>query len=165
MLESKLRWITLGGQYDWTNKHYPDESPPAFPPDIAGTLRRFFPTVDPQAAIVNFYNPGDTLSIHRDVSESCDRALVSISIGCDGIFLAGNGDGSEVAAIRLRSGDVILMSGDSRYAWHGVPKILANTCPAWLQNWPDGAHGSSYQQWRGWMGRKRINLNVRQMKE
>ena len=33
-LTKKLRWITLGGQYDWTNKVYPDGPPPAFPTDI-----------------------------------------------------------------------------------------------------------------------------------
>ncbi|KIW71756.1 alkylated DNA repair protein AlkB [Phialophora macrospora] len=164
MLESKLRWVTLGGQYDWTNKVYPDATPPPFPPDIAAFLRHLFPRVDAQAAIVNFYSPGDTLSVHRDVSEGCDRGLISISFGCDGIFLVGNEDGSNVA-LRLRSGDAILMSGASRYAWHGVPKILAGTCPDWLQEWPDVPRQGPHRQWRGWMNNKRINLNVRQMTE
>jgi alkylated DNA repair protein alkB family protein 1 len=64
-----------------------------------------------------------------------------------------------VATLRLRSGDAVLMSGESRYAWHSVPKILEGTCPTWMQQWP----GSEWQQWDGWMERKRINLNVRQM--
>lgn len=165
MLGSKLRWTTLGGQYDWTNKVYPDEVPPAFPPDIAALLKELFPDVDAQAAIVNFYSPGDTLSVHRDVSEECQRDLISISIGCDAIFLIGNEDGSKMATVRLRSGDAVVMSGDSRFAWHAVPKILSDTCPAWLQDWPNIPHGSRYQAWHGWMRNKRINLNVRQMKE
>ncbi|OAP56578.1 alkylated DNA repair protein AlkB [Fonsecaea erecta] len=163
MLESKLRWMTLGGQYDWTNKIYPDGEPPPFPNDIAGLLKKLFPTVDPQAAIVNFYSPGDTLSVHRDVSEASDNSLISISLGCDGIFLVGGEDEADVVAILLRSGDAILMSGKSRHAWHGVPKILPDTCPPWLQNWPDRGHVELYQHWRGWMSKKRINLNVRQM--
>jgi hypothetical protein len=65
----------------------------------------------------------------------------------------------------LRSGDAILMSGASRYVWHGVPKILAGTCPDWLREWPDVPRQVPYRQWRGWMNNKRINLNVRQMKE
>ena len=165
MLESKLRWITLGAQYDWTKKAYPDEAPPAFPPDIAALLKLLFPTMDAQTAIVNFYGPGDTLSVHRDVSEECDRPLVSISIGCDGIFLIGNEDGSTVVPVRLRSGDAILMSSASRYAWHGVPKVLADTCPPWLQDWPDIPSDGQYQQWREWIRNKRINFNVRQMTE
>lgn len=165
-LEKKLRWFTIGGQYDWTAKAYPQERPPCFPSDIAGVLRSLFPYVEPQAAILNFYSPGDTLSVHRDVSEECARGLISLSFGCDAIFVVGNEDGSTTATIRLRSGDALLMSQPSRFAWHGIPKVLAGTCPQWLEEWPlVGDKGSTYEQWRGWMAGKRINLNVRQMSE
>jgi alkylated DNA repair protein alkB family protein 1 len=162
-LTKKLRWITLGGQYDWTNKVYPDGPPPAFPPDIKDLVESLFP-MKAEAAIVNLYSPGDTLSLHRDVSEECDQPLASISLGCDGIFVIGldgaePGEAARVATLRLRSGDAVLMSGESRYAWHSVPKILEGTCPTWMQHWP----GSEWQQWDRWMERKRINLNVRQM--
>ncbi|KEF61975.1 uncharacterized protein A1O9_03547 [Exophiala aquamarina CBS 119918] len=163
MLESKLRWVTLGGQYDWTKKVYPSEVPPAFPSDIADFIKGLFPDVNPQAAIVNFYSPGDTLSVHRDVSEDCANSLISVSIGCDALFIAGNQDGSRTSTMRLKSGDVLLMSGESRYAWHAVPKIIPGTCPHWLEDWPGGSDTSEYQVWRGWMSNKRINLNVRQM--
>jgi alkylated DNA repair dioxygenase AlkB len=126
-------------------------------------LKRFFPRVEAQAAIVNFYSPGDTLSVHRDVSEECDRDLISVSIGCQGIFLVGNDDGSCVSALCLKSGDAVLMSGKARYAWHGVPKILHDTCPSWLQAWPDIPANGRFRQYDGWMKKKRINLNVRQM--
>ncbi|RFU29945.1 hypothetical protein B7463_g6399, partial [Scytalidium lignicola] len=75
VLEKKLRWVTLGGQYDWTNKVYPNETPPAFPNDIAQMISGLFPEMEAQAAIVNLYSPGDTLSLHRDVSEEVDRGL------------------------------------------------------------------------------------------
>lgn len=163
MLQSKLRWVTLGGQYDWTSKVYPSETPPAFPADIAALMNGLFSDVNPEAAIVNFYSPGDTLSVHRDVSEDCANSLISVSIGCDALFIAGNYDGSRTCTIRLKSGDVLLMSGESRYAWHAVPKILPDTCPSWLKDWPGNSPASHYQNWRGWMGSKRINLNVRQM--
>ncbi|KAL3421610.1 amidase [Phlyctema vagabunda] len=83
ILEKKLRWVTLGGQYDWTNKVYPEEQPPSFPSDIALLTGQLFPDMRAEAAIVNLYSPGDTLSLHRDVSEEVDRGLVSISLGCD----------------------------------------------------------------------------------
>jgi alkylated DNA repair protein alkB homolog 1 len=163
-LEKKLRWMTLGGQYDWTAKRYPAEIPPPFPADIKQLLKALFPDMEAQAAIINFYTPGDTLSIHRDVSEYCDKGLVSISIGCDGLFIVGNQDGSETATIRLRSGDALYMTGSSRYAWHGVPKILSDTCPDWLAQWPTGdISRKACSDWQGWMQNKRINLNVRQM--
>ena len=165
MLDKKLRWLTLGGQYDWTKRKYPSGEPPAFPRDIRTMLHRLFPSIDPQAAIVNFYSPGDTLSVHRDVSEECDRGLISISLGCIAIFVVGSQDGSQTAAIRLRSGDALLMTGPSRFAWHGVPKVLPNTCPEELQDWPATGQQSAYEQWRGWMTNKRVNFNVRQMVE
>jgi alkylated DNA repair protein alkB homolog 1 len=163
VLQKSLRWITLGGQYDWTNKVYPDESPPAFPPDIGELLNGLFPAMKPQAAIVNLYSPGDTLSLHRDVSEKSDRGLVSISLGCDCLFVIGNQHPSDGIVIRLRSGDGIFMAEDARFAWHGVPKILPNTCPSALKLWPAGS--GQFKDWRGWMGNKRINLNVRQMND
>ena len=164
--------MTLGGQYDWTNKLYPSGQPPPFPPDIKQLIEHIFP-MKAEAAIVNVYSPGDTLSLHRDVSEECDQPLLSISLGCDGIFVvglegAGEDGGQRVATIRLRSGDAVLMNGQSRYAWNGVPKVLEETCPEWMQDWPfdKGANGEAskcFEHWKGWMKGKRINLNVRQM--
>ena len=172
-LDKKLRWMTLGGQYDWTNKVYPSGSPPPFPADIKRLVEDIFP-MKAEAAIVNLYSPGDTLSLHRDVSEECDQPLVSISVGCEGIFVVGldgsaNNGEPRVATVRLRSGDAVLMSGESRYAWHGVPKVLEGTCPDWLQDWPflltneDIDCSNRFEHWQGWMKGKRINLNVRQM--
>ena len=116
--------------------------------------------------------------MHRDVAEHCDRGLISISMGCEAIFVVGvedpeggKGDnkeqtiGSKIAAIRLRSGDAIYMSGASRFAWHGVPHIIPQTCPDWLQDWPAESDGGEYAPWKGWMAGKRINLNVRQIFE
>lgn len=167
-LKKKLRWMTLGGQYDWTNKVYPDEAPPPFPTDISALIRSLFLDMEPQAAIVNVYSPGDTLSMHRDVSEEVEEGLVSISMGCEALFVIGVEDthGSEGSTpdvryevLRLRSGDAVYMTGESRLAWHGVPIIMPGTCPDYLADWP----GDDYPEWKGWMKGKRINLNVRQM--
>jgi DNA alkylation damage repair protein AlkB len=163
VLERKLRWMTLGGQYNWTDKKYPSGPPPSFPEDIATLLRKMFPDTDAQAAIVNVYSPGDTLSVHRDVSEECDTGLISISFGCDGLFIVGHDSSDGCEIVRLRSGDAVYMTGRSRFAWHGVPKIISSTCPSWLEDWPAVA-SDTLLQWKGWMSGKRVNLNVRQMK-
>jgi alkylated DNA repair dioxygenase AlkB len=167
MLTKKLRWVTLGGQYDWTAKEYPSGPPPAFPADIANLLQAAFPQTKAEAAILNVYSPGDTLSPHRDVSEECDVGLISISFGCDGLFLISHDDGSDCEIIRLRSGDAVYMDGTSRFAWHAVPKIVPGTCPDWLADWPcctsETPDKTAFGKWRGWMAGKRVNLNVRQM--
>ena len=177
-LRKKLRWLTLGNQYDWTQKVYPAVVPPAFPKDIGGLIHGIFPDMRPEAAIVNVYSPGDTLSLHRDVSEECSQGIVSVSLGCDGIFIVGIDAATNAEphrlAIRLRSGDTVYMSGPSRYAWHAVPQIIPDTCPDWLKTWPAplempasegpaSVQSTNYEAWRGWMATKRINLNVRQM--
>lgn len=193
-LQKKLRWMTLGGQYDWTKKVYPEmassgtpadgndedeqrrdrpEDVPPFPEDLKRLIQALFPDITPEAAISNFYSPGDRLSPHRDISEKSSKGLVSISIGCDALFLCGlqrlptsdtsvnaEDDGRDnVLLVRVKSGDVLVMNGESRWAWHAVPKVIPGTCPEWLRAWP----GSSAGEWEGWMGGKRVNLNVRQM--
>jgi len=183
VFNKKLRWMTLGGQYDWTQKVYPSTQPPPFPADVAELVQGLFPAMRAQAAIFNLYSPGDTLSLHRDVSEECDRPLVSISLGCDGIFVVGldaveescdatpegpeSVAGTRAVTIRLRSGDAVIMSGAARTAWHSIPQVVAGTCPSWMEDWPCGSSSNDeedvYEHWRGWMKGKRINLNVRQM--
>ncbi|KAF2196483.1 hypothetical protein GQ43DRAFT_405049, partial [Delitschia confertaspora ATCC 74209] len=90
LLTRKLRWLTLGGQYNWTTKTYPSLPPPPFPADIKQLLESLFPETKSEAAIVNLYSPGDTLSLHRDVAESCGRGLVSVSLGCEAVFVIGD---------------------------------------------------------------------------
>lgn len=185
LMDRKLRWMTLGHQYDWTRKVYPlsspfkvdldtsaaqamndsppagEREPPPFPTDIKQLVEGLVP-MKAEAAIVNFYSPGDTLSLHRDVSEMCSQPLVSLSIGCDCTFVAGleGKDGvCNTAVMTLRSGDAVLMSERGRFAWHGVPKVFADSCPAWMQSFP----GDAYPGWEGWMSRKRVNINVRQV--
>lgn len=166
-LRQKLRWLTLGAQYDWTKKTYPTTDCPSFPEELSKFTRKLFPGMKPEAAIVNIYSPGDTLSVHRDVSEESGNGLVSISLGCDGIFVAGIEDGDrknpKSVAVRVRSGDAIFMCGPSRFSWHGVPQIMADTCPNWLKRWPAEENYNIYDEWSGWMLDKRINLNMRQV--
>lgn len=118
--------------------------------------------------------------MHRDVAETSCTGLISISLGCDAVFVIGTSasasdtaadaeDGGvqeKVLALRLRSGSVVFMSGASRFAWHGVPQIVPSTCPDHLKDWPGTAEGGGqYEEWKGWMARKRVNLNVRQMRD
>jgi alkylated DNA repair protein alkB family protein 1 len=171
LLNKKLRWTTLGGQYDWTAKRYPETPPPPFPADVKGVLEALFPSTKAEAAIVNLYSPGDTLSVHRDVAETSGTGLVSVSLGCDAIFVLGTEGrrGEEkMVTLRLRSGSAVYMSGESRFAWHGVPQIVGGTCPEYLRDWPAKTAGEDsgdggYEAWKGWMANKRVNLNVRQM--
>ncbi len=67
-----------------------------------------------------------TLSGHTDHSEKdLARPLLSLSFGQSAIFLIGGPTKqTRPKALLLNSGDVVIMSGESRLAYHGVPKVL-----------------------------------------
>ncbi|PVH95151.1 hypothetical protein DM02DRAFT_537962 [Periconia macrospinosa] len=162
LLNKKMRWVTLGGQYDWTKKNYPNSPPPPFPSDIGQLLEDVFTDTKAEAAIVNLYSPGDTLSMHRDVAESSATGLISVSLGCDAVFIIGTTSSSSsecrdddaaiqenVVALRLRSGSAVYMSGPSRFAWHGVPQIIPGTCPEALRTRSQMNMRPGEAGWRG----------------
>ena len=63
---------------------------------------------------------------HLDDAEHCmSEPIVSMSLGCSAIFLLGTRSKTDTPkALLLRSGDVVVMSGESRYCYHGIPAIL-----------------------------------------
>ena len=91
-----------------------------------------------QAGIVNFYQAVDEagrlpMGGHRDDMErSAAYPVVSLSLGCTAVFLIEAADGGEPLPLILRSGDVVLLSGASRLALHGVPQVFSDTTPAGL---------------------------------
>ena len=67
-----------------------------------------------------------TLSPHTDHSEfDLDSPLISVSLGQSALFLVGGTSREdEPIAMFLRSGDVAVMMGPSRVAFHAVPRVL-----------------------------------------
>ncbi|GFO35385.1 alkylated DNA repair protein alkb homolog 1-like [Plakobranchus ocellatus] len=127
----RLRWTTLGYHYDWNTKEYSDSKRAEFPLDVhqlseyIATALGFEP-YSAEAAIVNYYHMDSTLAGHTDHSEvDLAAPLFSISFGQTAIFLLGGQTKSvKPTALFLRSGDICVMSGPSRLAYHAVPKIL-----------------------------------------
>jgi alkylated DNA repair protein alkB family protein 1 len=175
-LQKKLRWLTLGDQYEWKTRSYSGEDITPFPPDIAQLVEGLFPGLRPESGVVLLYSKTDYMPMHRDVSEVCETGLASFSLGCDGLFIVAGDtkegdDGKEgkTVVIRVRSGDVVQMSGETRWAWHAMPKIIPGTCPEFMERWPAGSEFEmgekeyAYEQWRGYMAGKRINISCRQV--
>jgi hypothetical protein len=49
-----------------------------------------------------------------------------------------------------------------------MPKVMAGTCPEWLEDWPvekngDGKGRKKYERWKGFMKGKRVNISCRQV--
>jgi alkylated DNA repair protein alkB family protein 1 len=155
----RLRWTTLGYQYDWTSKTYVmDRDPVPFPADLASwsaamaRATNFGPNFKAQAGIVNYYQLEDTLTSHVDRSEpNMEAPLLSMSLGCSAVFLVGGVDReAPVTALLLRSGDVSILAGPSRRFFHGVPRVVPESCPEHLHCIEAVRHA-------------RINLNIRQV--
>ena len=188
---ASLRWATLGRHYNWTDRTYACDHAEQMPrhvaelcDDLCGLIGS---SMNAEAAIVNYYRPGDTMGGHVDDAET-DRSLplVSVSLGCSAVFLVG-GATRDVAptAVWLRSGDACIFVGEAaRSYYHGVPRILPDTCPSHLREataWPDApgpANGdgsdeayaagrpSGDEALRGlceFLRGSRLNLNVREV--
>jgi alkylated DNA repair protein (DNA oxidative demethylase) len=83
----------------------------------------------PQACLVNFYTMRARMGLHRDEDEEDLAApVVSVSLGDDCRFRIGGLSRSDpTRSVRLRSGDVVVLGGDARLAFHGVERIYAGT--------------------------------------
>ncbi len=133
---NKLRWVTLGYQYDWGLREYEKVQTAAVPFPLIEICKSVAKSCNiseelvVDAGIINLYHAkrtSDRLGGHKDDAEpDCVSPLVSISLGLPGVFLLG-GDSREVRPkiLILRAGDVLVLSGAARQAYHGVPVILS----------------------------------------
>ena len=94
-LLSKLRWVTLGYHHNWDTKRYSQANRSPFPEgltdlaqELAGRLG-YGVGYRAEAAIINYYHRGSTLSGHTDHSELVVAPLFSVSLGCTAIFMIG----------------------------------------------------------------------------
>jgi alkylated DNA repair protein (DNA oxidative demethylase) len=79
----------------------------------------------PQACLVNWYEADSRLGLHVDADESAkDAPVVSVSLGSRALFrLGGERRSDATTSMRLTSGDVVVLGGRSRRAYHGVDRI------------------------------------------
>jgi alkylated DNA repair protein (DNA oxidative demethylase) len=91
--------------------------------DVAGLAR------PPEACLINHYGPAARMGSHRDEDEEDETApVVSISLGDDATFHIGGPKRSDPKRrLRLRSGDVVVLGGAARMAYHGIDRIHPGT--------------------------------------
>ncbi|MFJ4033539.1 alpha-ketoglutarate-dependent dioxygenase AlkB family protein [Streptomyces griseoluteus] len=85
-------------------------------------------------ALINFYDDDARMGMHRDGDERSEAPVVSLSLGDTCVFRFGNTETRTrpYTDVELRSGDLFVFGGPSRLAFHGVPRVLPGTAPAWL---------------------------------
>lgn len=184
LIKKSMRWTTLGYHYDWTNKIYSDDNKDEFPKELYQLVEIFanvlgYDDYKSEAAIVNFYPIGSTLSAHTDHSEICDAPLFSISFGQSAIFLiGGTTKEEEPTPILLNSGDVVIMAGDTRFSYHAVPRVFKANSEPWNhdsdinncknlneKDLNECLNNEKFSSFNTYLLDSRINVNVRQFKK
>ncbi|MEM7742376.1 MAG: alpha-ketoglutarate-dependent dioxygenase AlkB [Pseudomonadota bacterium] len=121
-------WVIKRGKYRYADRH--PETGAAWPAVPASVLA-VWDTVagwpePPSSCLINWYGPTSRMGLHQDKDEGrFDAPVVSISLGDPGRFRMG-GEARKDATVStiLSSGDVVVMGGNARMAYHGIDRIL-----------------------------------------
>jgi DNA oxidative demethylase len=126
-----LGWVSDRTGYRYQSTH-PEQGTvwPAFPESILAVWTKVsdYPH-PPEACLVNFYMDGAKMGLHQDRDEEDFAApVVSISLGDTALFrIGGTTRGGKTQSLKLASGDVLILEGPSRLAFHGIDRILSGT--------------------------------------
>jgi alkylated DNA repair protein (DNA oxidative demethylase) len=147
-----LGWVsdTNGYRYQATHPGTGRQWPPMPEPVLAVWRAVSNYPHEPEACLVNYYEPTARMGLHRDEDEQDFKApVVSISLGDDCRCRVGGFErGGATRSFRLRSGDVAVLGGESRLAFHGVDRIYPGTSNLLAPHFPQGG---------------RINLTLRRV--
>ncbi len=94
----------------------------------------------PQACLVNYYDPRAKMGLHRDEDEEDFSApVLSVSLGDTARFrIGGTKRKDPTRSFDLASGDVVVLGGKARLAYHGVDRIKAGTSGVLLDDFAQG---------------------------
>jgi alkylated DNA repair protein (DNA oxidative demethylase) len=81
-----------------------------------------FKNFEPDACLINRYEPGSRLTLHQDKNErGFDAPIVSVSLGIPAVFLWGGlRRNDKPERLGLVHGDVMVWGGPARLRYHGV---------------------------------------------
>ena len=126
-----LGWVSDEGGYRYQPNHPVTGLPwPPMPEVLLAAWRDLarypFP---PEACLINFYAPTAKMGLHQDRDEQDFAApVVSLSLGDSCLFRVGGLKRNDpTRSVRLRSGDAVVLGGETRLAFHGVDRIEPGT--------------------------------------
>lgn len=84
---------------------------------------------DPEACLINYYAAGTRMGSHIDSDElDFSAPVISVSLGDDAVFHVGGHRRSDPKTrIVLASGDVAILGGEARKAYHGIDRIITGS--------------------------------------
>jgi alkylated DNA repair protein (DNA oxidative demethylase) len=130
-------WVTDRSGYRYSREDPASGLPwPAIPPLFRSLAARAaaaggFDAFNPDACLINRYDPGTKLSLHRDQDErDLSAPVVSVSFGVPAIFLWGGLRRKDrPARVRLANGDVVVWGGPARLVYHGIAALAESEHP------------------------------------
>jgi alkylated DNA repair protein (DNA oxidative demethylase) len=83
----------------------------------------------PEACLINYYAADAKMGLHQDRDEEDFAApVLSVSLGDTGLFrIGGSSRKDPTRCVELKSGDVVLLGGEDRLAYHGIDRVLPAT--------------------------------------
>ncbi len=126
-----LGWISDEAGYRYGSAHPETGAPwPPIPPALLAIWRdvaRY--DAQPEACLINYYGPDAKMGLHQDRDEEDFAApVVSVSLGDSCLFRVGGLKRADPSrSFRLSSGDVLVLGGDVRLAFHGVDRVYPGT--------------------------------------
>lgn len=123
----RVGWVVERGRYGYAPRRPETGRPwPAIPEPALAVWRAVadWPD-DPDSMLVNWYGEGARMGMHRDADEDAWAApVVSVSLGDPAVFRVGGlARRDATASILLESGDVAVLGGAARLAYHGVDRV------------------------------------------
>lgn len=123
-----LGWVSDIAGYRYQRLHPETGQPwPPIPPSLIELWEQLTPAAPaPEACLINFYESGAKMGLHQDRDEQDFAApVVSISLGDTAVFrIGGTARKGPTRSLRLASGDVVVLGGPARLAYHGIDRIL-----------------------------------------
>jgi alkylated DNA repair protein (DNA oxidative demethylase) len=123
----RVGWVIDRGRYRYSKTQPNSPAPwPAIPEPALVIWRALsgWPA-DPDSLLVNFYDESARMGLHRDDNEGdFDAPVLSVSLGDPAVFRVGGLSRKDpTASVTIESGDVAVMGGAARLAYHGVDRI------------------------------------------
>jgi len=126
-----LSWITDARGYRYEPVHPLTGKPwPPMPPILLELWRRYCAGApEPDACLANLYRDGAKMGLHQDKDErDFSVPVLSLSLGDTAVFrIGGPARGGKTTSLKLSSGDVCLLSGPARLAYHGIDRVLEDS--------------------------------------
>ena len=126
----RFGWWADARGYAYVDRH-PSGSPwPPIPASVLALWDRFCGEARaPECCLVNLYRGTARMGLHQDRDEAdLSQPVLSVSLGDDALFrVGGTARGGRTASLWLRSGDVAILQGPARLAFHGVDRVRAGS--------------------------------------